>query len=153
MGVPSYITSCFLLLWRLSISLTSGISVVMCHHVGLFGHPVWDFLCFLALDVNFLHQVREVLHLFLAVLGLCCYMQAFSHCGEQELLSSCKARASHCGGFSCGGVGLKSLQDSAVVARGLSCSAACGIFPDQGLNLWSLRWQADSYPLDQQASS
>ena len=89
----------------------------------------------------------------LVVLGLCCYMQAFSHCGEQELLSSCKARASHCGGFSCGGVGLKSLQDSAVVARGLSCSAACGIFPDQGLNLCSLRWQADSYPLDQQASS
>ena len=64
----------------------------MCHHVGLFDHPVWDILCFL--DVNFLHQVREVLNSFLAVLGLCCCMQAFSCCGEQELLSSCNARAS-----------------------------------------------------------
>ena len=85
--------------WRdVSISLTSGISVIMCHHVGLFGHPVWDILCFLDLDVNFLHQVREVLNSFLAVLGLCCCMHAFSRCGEQELLSSCKARTSHCGG-------------------------------------------------------
>ena len=28
-----------------------------------------------------------------------------------------------------------------------SCSEACGIFPDQGLNLRPLHWQADSYPL------
>ena len=35
---------------------------------------------------------------------------------------------------------------SVVVAHGLSCSAACGIFPDQGLNLCSIsrHWQADS---------
>ena len=32
------------------------------------------------------------------------------------------------------------------------CSAACGIFLDQGSNLCSLRWQADSYPLGQQGS-
>ena len=32
------------------------------------------------------------------------------------------------------------------MVRGLSCSAACGIFPDQGLNLYPLNWQADSYP-------
>ena len=24
---------------------------------------------------------------------------------------------------------------------------ACGIFPDQGLNLYPLQWQVDSYPL------
>ena len=36
---------------------------------------------------------------------------------------------------------------SVVVAHGLSCSAACGIFPDQGLNPSPLHWQADSYPL------
>ena len=29
----------------------------------------------------------------------------------------------------------------------LSCSGACGIFPDQGLNPCLLNWQADSYPL------
>ena len=33
---------------------------------------------------------------------------------------------------------------SVVVAHGPSCSAACGIFPDQGLNPCSLHWQADS---------
>ena len=101
----------------------------MCHPVGLFGYPVWDILCFLDLGVgflhqvrevlhlflavcfldlgvSFLHQVREVLHLFLAVLGLCCCMGAFSRCDEQELLSSCSVTASHCGGCSCGCVGL-----------------------------------------------
>ena len=33
---------------------------------------------------------------------------------------------------------------SVVVAHGLSCSVACGIFPDQGSNLCPLHWQADS---------
>ena len=31
------------------------------------------------------------------------------------------------------------------MAHGLSCSAACGIFPDQGLNPCPLHWQADSF--------
>ena len=30
------------------------------------------------------------------------YVRAFSSCGEQRLLSSYGAQASHCGGFSCG---------------------------------------------------
>ena len=29
----------------------------------------------------------------------------------------------------------------------LSCSMACGIFPDQGLTVCPLPWQVDSYPL------
>ena len=33
---------------------------------------------------------------------------------------------------------------SVFVAHGLSCSMACGIFPDQGSNLCPLHWQADS---------
>ena len=33
---------------------------------------------------------------------------------------------------------------SVVVAHGLSCSAACGIFLDQASNLCPLHWQADS---------
>ena len=33
---------------------------------------------------------------------------------------------------------------SAVVAHGLSCSTACGIFPDQGPSPGPLHWQADS---------
>ena len=43
---------------------------------------------------------------FLAVHGL------FSSCGEQQLLSSCGAQASHCGGFSCWGA--RALEHSGV---------------------------------------
>ena len=39
-----------------------------------------------------------------------------------------------------------------VVAHGPSCSATCGIFPDQGLNPCLLHLQADSQPLRHQGS-
>ena len=41
---------------------------------------------------------------------------------------------------------------SVAVAHGPSCSAACGIFPDQGSNPCPLHWQADSQPLRHQGS-
>ena len=41
---------------------------------------------------------------------------------------------------------------SVIVAHGPSCSAACGIFPDQGSNPCPLYWQADSQPLHHQGS-
>ena len=41
---------------------------------------------------------------------------------------------------------------SVVVAHGPSCSAACGIFPDQGSNPCPLHWQADSQRLRHQGS-
>ena len=41
---------------------------------------------------------------------------------------------------------------SVVVVHGHSCSAACGIFPDQGSNPCPLRWQVDSQPLCLQGS-
>ena len=41
---------------------------------------------------------------------------------------------------------------SVVAAHGPSCSAACGIFPDQGLNPCPLHWQAYSQPLRHQGS-
>ena len=68
----------------------------------------------------------------------------------------CSEQASHCGGFSCCGAQGLGTQASVVVAHGLqsagsvvvahrlSCSAACGIFPDQGSNLCPLHWQAHS---------
>ena len=37
-------------------------------------------------------------------------------------------------------------EESVVVAYGLSCSKACGIFLDQGSNLYPLHWQVDSSP-------
>ena len=41
---------------------------------------------------------------------------------------------------------------SVIVAHGPSCSAACGIFPDQGSNPCALHWQAASQPLCHQGS-
>ena len=41
---------------------------------------------------------------------------------------------------------------SVVVAHGPSCSASCGIFPDQGSNPCPLHWQADSQPLHHKGS-
>ena len=41
---------------------------------------------------------------------------------------------------------------SVIVPHGPSCSAACGIFPDQGSNPCPLHWQADSQPLRHQGS-
>ena len=35
---------------------------------------------------------------------------------------------------------------------GLSCSRACGIFPDQGSNPCLLHWQVDSLPLSHEGS-
>ena len=56
----------------------------------------------------------------------------------------CGAWASYCGGFSCCGAQALGAWASVVVAHGLSCSAACGIFPDQGSNPCLLHWQVDS---------
>ena len=41
---------------------------------------------------------------------------------------------------------------SVIVAHGPSCSAACGILPDQGSNPCALHWQTDSQPLCRQGS-
>ena len=41
---------------------------------------------------------------------------------------------------------------SVIVTHGPRCSAACGIFPDQGSNPCPLHWQADSQPLRHQRS-
>ena len=47
--------------------------------------------------------------------------------------------------------GLSSV-DSIVGVHGLSCSVACGIFPDQGSNPCLLHWQVNSLPLSQLGS-
>ena len=57
------------------------------------------------------------------------------------------ARASHYRGLSCCRAQAPDTQAQVIVAHGPSCSVACGIFPDQGLNPCPLHWQADSQPL------
>ena len=64
----------------------------------------------------------------------------------------CGAQPSHCRGFPRCSAWAAGARASVVVALGLSCSVACGILPDQGLNLCPLHWQADSYPLCHQGS-
>ena len=107
-------------------------------------------------------ELCGVSHLFLAVLGL-------RRC--VGFLSSCGAWAAYCSGFSFVELGLQGVwaqlwrvslvvviprlesTGSIVVARGVSCSAACGVFPDQGSNPFLLQWQVDSLPLSHQGSS
>ena len=103
---------------------------------------------------------------FLAVLGLRCCARAFSSCSKRELLfvAVCGlliAEASLCCGAQalgaqasvgvvhglsgCGSRALEHrLSSSVVVAHGLSCFTACGIFLDQGSNPCPLHWQVDS---------
>ena len=87
----------------------------------------------------------------MAVLGLRFCARAFSSCGERGPLFIVVhgplmprplllwSTGSRCAG-------------SAIVAHGPNCSAACGIFPDQGSNPCPLHWQADSQPLRHQGS-
>ena len=68
----------------------------------------------------------------MAALGLRCCSWAFSGCWEPGLLSSCDAQA-HCGGFSCCRALGSRWEASVVAAHRLSCSEACGIFPEPGI--------------------
>ena len=89
----------------------------------------------------------------------------FSSCSEGKLLCSCGAHTFRCSGFfyrrawalgyagvsSCGSWALEHRLSSC--GHGLSCSAAYGIFPDQGSNLFLLHWQVDSSPQSHQGSA
>ena len=95
-------------------------------------------------------------------------MQAFSVIAVSMCYSSCSVLTSHCSGFSCCGawaLGALRLQQlrfpgssscghhsSVAGAHGLSCSVACGDFPDQGSNPCALQQQMDSLPLNHQQS-
>ena len=89
--------------------------------------------------------------LFLAVLGLRFCVRTFSSCGKWGPSSS------WCAGLSLSRPRLlrstgSRHAGSVIVAHRPSCSAACGIFQDQGSNPCPLHWQADSQPLRHQGS-
>ena len=93
----------------------------------------------------FFYRVTDLfIYLFLAALGLRCCVRAFSSCGERGLLFVVVHRLLIVVASLCCGAWPLGARASVVVARGLSCSVACGIFPDQGSNPRSLLWQADS---------
>ena len=76
----------------------------------------------------------------------------------EQVGASHRGGFSHCGAWPLGGVGsgvaAPRLQStgSVLVAHGLSCLAACGIFPHQGSNPCLLHWQVNSLPLSHQGS-
>ena len=103
------------------------------------------------MDIFFLINLFILFILFLAVLGLCCSVQSFSSCGERGPLfvavhGLLVAVASLDVEHRLQGAG------SVAVAHGPSCSAACGILPDQGSNPCPLHRQADSQPLHHEGS-
>ena len=104
----------------------------------------------------------------MVALGLACCVWAFSGCGEQgplftvvqwllvavaSLVAEHRLQGMQASGIAARGLGscspgLKS-AGSVALAHGLSCSEACGIFPEQGSNPRPLRLlpsQADSLP-------
>ena len=102
-------------------------------------------------EPQILFFVFFVFNFFLAMLGLCCCALAFSSSITWGLLSSHVLRLLISVASLVVKNGLWSVG-SVVVVHGLSCPVACGISPDQGLNLCYLHWQADSYPLGHQDS-
>ena len=107
------------------------------------------FLILFSLELKSFFFFNKFIYLFLAVLGLHFWARAFSSCGER-------------GPFFIAVRGLLTIAASLVAEHRLQmhrlsscgsqarCSAACGIFPDQGSNPCPLHWQADSQPLHHQ---
>ena len=110
------------------------------------------FFCLLRCFQYFFSRIFFLIYLFMAVLGSSFLCEGFSLVAASGGHSS-----SQCAGLSQSWpLPLRSTGSrragSAIVAHGLSRSAACGIFPDQGSNPCPLHWQADSQPLRHQGS-
>ena len=91
-------------------------------------------------------------YFFLVPLSLCCQesflqLQQAGRWGEWGLLFLSVPQPLIVGGFSCCRAQALGALASIVMVHGLSCSMACRIFPDQGLNPCPLHWQTNSYPL------
>ena len=115
-----------------------GIAGLKSMYYPVIFHRYLNIVCFWILFAMF----KKYLFSFLAALGLCWCSGAFSSCSEWGATLGCSAWASHCGGLSCcraQAVGVGSSHDvwaRWLWPRGLSCSMACGILLDQGLNQW-----------------
>ena len=92
--------------------------------------------------------------LFFAVCGLSLVTVPWLLIAVASLVAEWGLRASVVAAHGLGSCDMRALECTGSVAlvRGLSCSSACGIFPDQGSNLCLLHWQVDSSPLSHQGS-
>ena len=106
-----------------------------------------------------------ILFIYLCLCSVSIAVRLFSSCGERGLLFSWQwagfslrwlllllstGSREQMGFSSCGSQAREHRLNSC--GNGLSCSAACGIFSDQGVNLCLLHWQADSLLLSHQGS-
>ena len=87
----------------------------------------------------------------MAVLCLRFCARAFSSCGKRGPLFIAVRGPLTIAASLVGSTGSRR-AGSVIVAHAPSCSAACGLFPDQGSNPCPLHWQADSQPLRHQGS-
>ena len=110
---------------------------------ALHGFFLFLFFYFRVFLLFFFFNFIYLFILSLAVLGLHFCTRAFSSCSERGPLTIAASLVGSTGSRCAGSV---------VVAHGPSCSAACGIFLDQGSNPCPLHWQADSQPLRHQGS-
>ena len=111
-----------------------------------------DLAWFLFFFFKLLAPFKLFIYLFiLAVLGLRFCARAFSSCGKRgPLFIAVRGPLT----IAASPIAEHRLQTRRLssVAHGLSCSAACGIFPDQGSNPSPLHRQVDSQPLRHQGS-
>ena len=116
------------------------------------------FFCFFFLNEGLWHPCIDQVYLFIYLfiyLWLCWVFVSVR--GLSLVVASRRHSSSRCAGLSLSRpLLLRSTGSrragSVIVAHGSSCSAACGIFPDQGSNPYPLHWQADSQPLRHQGS-
>ena len=112
--------------------------IAVCHTVLSF-----EYIFFYVGHILFSQFLIFQLHL--AALGLPCCSWAFSSCGEQGLLFVAECGLHVAAASLAVERGLQGSRASVVVECRFSCSAACGIFPDQESNLGLLHWQADLF--------
>ena len=115
-------------------------------YVALFVSPLFIyFFLFLFFKIIYLFIYLRLCWVFVSVRGLSLVVASGGHSSSRcaglspsrpLLLRSTRSRCA----------------SSVIVAHGPSCSAACGIFPDQGSNPCPLHWQADPQPLRHQGS-
>ena len=136
MWVPSAVPishACYILKTAITFCLEFSTLELWIHPVNVF-------------EVSCTSKMYVFIYLFLAEQDLCCCWGLFSSCGEWGPPSDYGEWASRYSEVYCG------VRASVIVTRGLSCSEACGIFPDQGSNPCLLHWQMDSLPLSSQGS-
>ena len=118
--------------------------------------PIWCWFTRLACKIFFFFFFNESFFIYLFIYFWLCWV-FISVRGLSLVVASGDHSSSRCAGLSL----LRPLllrstgsrrAGSVVVAHGPSCSAAFGIFPNQGSNPCPLHWQADSQPLRHQGS-